>query len=588
MLLVGITKRERFIAGEDIVQQGELSTRFFVVDEGNVNFRRTDLEGFEYAAGTAGPGEFFGLPMFTTQEPAEYTADAVGQVYLYVIERKDFDALVAAHPELMKGLREIAEKRRQMTRGLAWLTEGEIVVRTTHRHPLSLIAALLPPIAAVVIVWAFVFAAGYFGLVGQGVQLIAAIIVGMVGLGWGFWAASDWADDDFIVTNKRVAHAERMPLVNASRNEIPINRIQSVIVRRDSPFEKLIGIGTLEITSAGGANAAIRFDMIPNPEAVKGDILSQQAKLRAHNQAVERERYRRRVGAELRHYVLKEHDDRPAPPPPVVVRRTIRGRASALWERLFAYELHEGDTVIWRKHWVALARQTSRWLAVVILLLGFAAVYMLVPLLHVLPWAVFPGAWSVLLIIALGGVIWEWEDWRNDLYEVTERAILDIERKPFYFGEVSKEAPLMNVQDARTTRPNAINKILNFGDVEISVAGAGPSLTFHDVARPDEIVAEVFRRLDAYQLKRRERDTSSESRLVIDALIAYHRLAAQERFAEGTGPAQLTETTAEERVLPDGNAGQANEAESSGGEVTSDSPEGDTLSEFPRVEEEED
>ncbi len=64
-------------------------------------------------------------------------------------------------------------------------------------------------------------------------------------------------------------------------------------------------------------------------------------------------------------------------------------------------------------------------------------------------------------------------------------------------------------------------------------------MVFKDVAHPQEIQAEIFRRLEAFRLRQRERETSMQSRNVVDALIAYHRLLMQER----AGPEEETQAT---------------------------------------------
>jgi hypothetical protein len=125
--------------------------------------------------------------------------------------------------------------------------------------------------------------------------------------------------------------------------------------------------------------------------------------------------------------------------------------------------------------------------------------------------------------------VYEWEDWINDIYQVTEREIIDIERLPFGLNERSTVTLLMNVQDVRSKRPTLLNTFFNYGNVEIQVAGGGEPLIFHSVSRPQHIVEEIFRRSEAFRIKRMERETSILSRQMVDALVAYHRLLAEEK-----------------------------------------------------------
>lgn len=67
--LASICKLQRYVTGDDILKQGDQTSQFFLVDEGHVNLRHTDRGGFERSIGSKGPGEYFGVKMFTTQEP---------------------------------------------------------------------------------------------------------------------------------------------------------------------------------------------------------------------------------------------------------------------------------------------------------------------------------------------------------------------------------------------------------------------------------------------------------------------------------------------------------------------------------------
>ncbi len=531
--LASVTKRLHFVAGEDVVKQGDLTNRFFVVDEGVVGLRRTDTEGFEKPLGSRGPGTWFCEDMFLSQAPSVFTAEPIDSAWLYVLTCDDFEALTNADPDLLKRMPEIATKRRNLTRGFKWLTPGEYVAYATHRHNLALVTALALPIGVGIVLLLLIGAAMFFNLLAAidlpnlNLYLIGGVLLIMVP--WSLYQWHDWADDDFIVTNKRVIHVEKKYFTSETRDEVPINRIQETIVHLTNPVESGLGISTLEIKTSGRDQASIEFDHVANAAQIRQIIDDQRKLLRARLQAEDRERFRSRVSSELRHYVTRipmEEKKTPPPPPP---KRSFVETIRAIWHQMFGSEFRHGTTVTWRKHWVALWLQLKFWPLLLLLLVVIMAAYLLVPVLSVVPQVGFFAVWGLALVIILGKMGWEWEDWRNDVYQVTETLILDLERLPFGFNSKETTAPLVNVQDARVTREGFLANIFNFGNVHISMGGSAPSIVFYNVKNPQAIQAEVFRRIEEVKKRQRDRETALQSRNIVDAVVAYHRLLMQEQ-----------------------------------------------------------
>jgi hypothetical protein len=195
-----------------------------------------------------------------------------------------------------------------------------------------------------------------------------------------------------------------------------------------------------------------------------------------------------------------------------------------------------------------------------------------------IPLVPFLAAFGVLALIDLGGLAYGWADWRNDVYQLTDRAVIDIERKPLGLKSSSREALLVNVQDVRSERPGFLNAMLNFGDVEIRVAGGGEPMVFYDVPHPEDVSTEVFRRLEAFRLRQREREASLQGRNMVDTVVAYHRLLVQERHAAGQDASPEQATTSLE--------GGAPAQELSASETPPlPPPQTEPLSEFPPVQE---
>lgn len=539
--LARICVAQHYSEGEEVLPQGYITDKFFVVASGHVLFRRTDANQVWKPVGDAKPGQHFGLAMFTTQALSEYKVSALTDTTLYVMERHEFDKLVEAQPDILKAMNSIYLKRLELTHGFKWLTPGEDVVLTTHRHWFALVESLLAPIGIGLLFAALLAAAAFFGLLASlNLPPLLAAVPAVLIFGWIAYSINDYLDDDFIVTNKRVAHFERVFVKKELRNQIPNDKIQSISVRYAGPLASALKISDLEVRSAGRADSLILFDRVARAEKIRALILDQRGNLRAHDEAEMRKRFRARVEKDLTPYIYKtpteegQRDNYKTMP-----RRSWMQFLRGVWHQMFGGEFRDGTTITYRKHWVALARQAGRLLLLFVVLLIAFVIYFSVPILQVLPRAPTLAVFLFLFVVDGVGLIWQWEDWRNDIYQITDSQIVDIERLPFGLWSRSTEALLMNVQDARALRPSPVNSILNFGNVEVQTAGGGPPLVFYDVASPELIVEEIFRRMERHRLRVMEHQMTVLGQQVTDALITYDHMKEKQNALDAGPPGSI-------------------------------------------------
>jgi uncharacterized membrane protein YdbT with pleckstrin-like domain len=169
--------------------------------------------------------------------------------------------------------------------------------------------------------------------------------------------------------------------------------------------------------------------------------------------------------------------------------------------RVFTYFLpplrHEqGDTITWRKHWVALLKPIA--LPSALLLASTTGVVILMSVTSGNLRTVSLIVYGVALVILFPWWLWRFDDWQNDIYQVTPTRIIDVERLPFYLREDRREASLGMIQNVQFEIPGFLGKVLNFGSVTIETAGAG-AFTFDLVKDPSGVQAEIFRRMEAFQ-----------------------------------------------------------------------------------------
>ena len=549
--LAKLAKPTSYYPGQHLVAQGDLGNRLFIITAGQVNLRQADEKGDECSLAVlpmpdpANPNlqiNYFGAQMLSTQEPFEYTAQSVHGCEVYVIERKDFEDFSRAHPEVQTALSFIQEEEKKRTRGYKWVNAGEAVATVIHKHWWALLPGLTRVLLFVLIALALTWGISFLRLSAfwwvPSLVWVAVVAVG----GWEWY---DWYNDEYIVTTRRVAHVERILLNQELRESIPIDKIQGVTIEKRG-LTAWIGVGRLIIQSAGREEGSVTFEVVGKPEEVRKIIAEQQARDRARQVAEEREHNRGRIEEELRHYILPQTLPReqaaPQAPPP------RPGFWKWLWLTLRRWiymslnkEVRQGSMIIWRKHWILLLRQMRRWLIALVVLDIALVIYWQVPGIQVLPPGVHLLVGLVLLLICLGGLVWEWIDWSNDIYAVTDTHIIDSEKLPFGLRETTITAPLDQVQDVRVEVPSLFNFIFDFGNVKIETAGRTAQMNFHSVRSPRQVADQIFKRLGEYRARRSEMEATLRDHGFVDALVSYHRLVKEEERLlkeQGAAPAQ--------------------------------------------------
>lgn len=547
--LAGIAKREHFNPGERLVVQGDLGNRLFIVDSGLVNLRHTDTHGIERSVGvvptpqtqksTELPKRYFGDQMFTTQEPFRFHADAVRPTDVYVITREDFDALVEQRPGIlhMLGFIRVAEKER--THGYHWITAGETVAIVERKHWFALLPGLVP-VGILIVAAAVILFVLHFFLVAQMLQWLAVGAAVLILLVFGY-QIYDWINDEYIVTNQRVAHVERVIFTLELRESVPIEKVLGVTLDQKFPAA-FFGCSTVIVQSAGREEGNVTFEFIGHGEKIRKMIQDGQTRVQERQVAEERDRFRQSIRQELRHYLMPDAlaaeraaQEAQAAAAQPRARRTGRQIVQGWVASWLNLEIKEPGRTRWRKHWIVLMRQTARWLLSLVILNVILYFFAVNPSLQ------FPGYWLgglVALIICLGGLLYQWEDWRNDIYVVTESQVIDTEALPFGLSSKSTTAPLDQVQDIRVEVPGTLAFFLNFGDVKIETAGQSGQMIFYSIHNPRDAQEEIFRRLEEFRRRRAERENSIRSRTVIDALLAYDRLKHEQQAASSPNPSE--------------------------------------------------
>jgi hypothetical protein len=223
---------------------------------------------------------------------------------------------------------------------------------------------------------------------------------------------------------------------------------------------------------------------------------------------------------------------------PTIYHRSVFKVIGANW---FKLRFEDSGTITYRKHWFVLIKQVWQ-PTVLILLIGIGMVARLVTLVRtpgqrlidlskVPPIDTTMLALPALMIPVILWWIYQYIDWRNDVYMVTPDQILDIDKKPFGTEE-RRSAPLENILSTESERIGLTGYLFNYGTVYITIGGA--NLDFQDVLDPTSVQADIDRRRETRVAMKREMEAAAERERMSDWLLAYHENEAENRKSSTT------------------------------------------------------
>lgn len=340
----------------------------------------------------------------------------------------------------------------------------------------------------------------------------------------------DWSNDYFVVTNKRVVHREfDLRTFRVDIKTARIDQVQSVEILKPTFLSNLLNFGTARITTAS-AFGNIFFDNIDNPIWVK-ETLDRQSKMVKTLDASREQTLLRQTFSD--HFAVRPQyepvGEKAAPLPPV-----RPAYEDSLWFRFrqrYYWRVETENAIIYRKHFLVLIIESA--IPLGLALLGVLLTFVLIYYFQFTFRQLLP-ALAFVYILDILWLIWRVEDWRNDMFQLTDRLIVDIDRRPFGFGESRKQALLSNIQNVNAYTPGLIHTIFNYGNVEIETAGAESNLVFENIPYPSVIQSDIFAQLENMldQQSRRQRGTRhKEYALLLDV---YKQTMEQDRIPDRT------------------------------------------------------
>jgi CRP-like cAMP-binding protein len=520
--VAGMLKEENFPKDAPIFRDGDVADRFFLIYQGEVRISSVVGKEEREIAILVG-GDYFGEQALQAHRKHSATVIATESTQTFSITTEQFQLLLKKFPRLRSAL-EVASYSRRLARRLhfKWLQPGEVIYFLARKHEVLLAQSLSGPVVAsaipIFLITYFFMTRSFFAIFGAGILFL------VIGL-WALWNWIDWGNDYYILTNQRVVWLEKVVGVYDSRQEAPLSTVLSVGVETDQ-VGRMLDYGTVVVRTYVGK---IPFSHVPRPNDAAHLIEEQWTRTKRSTTRLEKEAMRNALRQKMGLTVETHVDERVAPDPtvtPTFYRRSILKVISSNW---FNLRLEDSGTVTYRKHWYVLWRQIWE-PTVLILLIFFGMLARLVTLwrtpgqkLIELSHGFKPDTVMLVLpVLLLPIAVWwvyQYIDWRNDIFQVTPDQIIDIDKKPFGTEE-RRAAPLENILSTEAERVGLAGYLFNYGTVYITVGGA--HLDFEDVLDPTAVQADIDRRREARVARKREVEAAAERERMSDWLVAYY------------------------------------------------------------------
>ena len=514
-------------AGSIIFKRGDKPDGFYMVFKGKVKVTLPDSEKGERQIAVLYAGDYFGEEALFENRNRSATITAVEDSTILFLSRPGFDALLDQYEKLKPNFK-VSIKSRKLARStnFKWLGKNEVIYFIARRHKIRLFRALVAPFFSML---------GALALIGMGVFLDSTIPLAVgwvlvIGIFlWSIWNIIDWSNDYYIVTNQRVIWLEKVIGLHDSREEAPLGTILSVGVETDY-LGRILDYGNVIVRTFVGK---LEFDHVDHPVQAADMIREYWERTKAITTRSQMDVMKDTIKQKLGLPLPKRPQVELAPVIPVNEEKVLK---TPLWllalQNVMQLRLEEGGKVIYRKHWLILLKQGLKAFGLFLLNLVLF-IWRLVYLVRSPDHSVFrinaagiptPDIILALLLLAflytIYRVWYEYTDWKNDIFMVTNDEIFDIDRKPFGTEE-RRSAQIENILSTSYKRNGFIAYIFNYGTVFITVGGT--QMAFEDVMDPAAVQADINRRRAARITKKNEDAGSADRERFATWIAAYHQ-----------------------------------------------------------------
>src|SRR6266516_3000190 len=313
----------------------------------------------------------------------------------------------------------------------------EVVRLVVRKHWWFLVRPALPMLGCIIfllfVLWASVALPGQAGL-WYFLDVVAFIAIIVAGIWFAYKDLIAWWFETYVITNKRIINNKG--LFEPTRQQTPIEKVQQVSIDVDTLLGFFLDYGTVRVYLAGGY---FFVKDVPNPKRVRDAIQGITDEVKA-KKPKEEEKLPTPKSSDLAEVIDSLAKNKPVPTLPNVDENLpIRRNES----RFLGPRSTFGGI---QQYW---------WVLMCFLILG--------------------------LLVTLGLIYINYAD---DVYILTNRRIIDINRRFIFFFETRMETEYKNVRDTKVKVPNIVERFLDIGHVAVETPGNSPDIILSDVDHP--------------------------------------------------------------------------------------------------------
>ncbi len=507
----------RYEQGEIIFSEGDPTQGLMMFVSGQAVLMRRTPAGQNQVLGHISAGQFISQQALFADGVETATLQVAQTASVLVLSRLRLRRLLANHNELKIALN-WSQHSPSDARPLRFQTQrdDEEVILYTRRHWWAYVRLSWLALLAMGLLW--VLAA----VVQQPFWTIALFVMSLMFPGLILiYLYLEWRNDAVIITDQRVIRVTHTILTFSQEiSEVSINSIHeaNAEIPGHDPFARLFRYGSIELKTAGQAGNII-LDFMHDPEHIQEIILEDQRQFEQRQAA----RQRSTMRAELERWL----NDEPLP------ESSEPGRSGQLEEdrlrsrpngglSLRTKYVDENGGIIYRKHLFVWFKGVL--LPTLLMLTSVVLVFIggLIPFMQELGLLL---SWALSIFGLVVGALWfywaDW-DWRNDLYIIGDSTITMIHRRPLWLQSENDQVLLERVDNVVSESSGIFNRLMNFGDVRISLVGADQHKVFDDVPEPLEIQAEITRRQARLRQQKDEHAARQQREMIGEYLSLYH------------------------------------------------------------------
>ena len=499
--------------GEILYRTGFPGRNFFLIVSGQIILQDDDQNSSVINA----KGHFGEQAIFKEGLRSE-TAQALEKSVILAVNKRGFLAILTAYPSIksrISGMK-ISDTILQ-NHDFSWIGADETVRFVDRKHINVFYTQMMLPLV-------FLFLTGTGAVLldlNLGLFLPITFLIFCL---WSIWLWLDWRNDFYLVTSERAAWVEKVIWLHDQRREVPLQSILSVNISTNQ-IQRLFGYGDVIIRTYTGnipmrntAHPKMLLDLIAEAQEIS-KTRAQRIETADINQTI-----RTRLGLSGNSTSLEtdpEFTDLEMEGGPQLTE-TITPLQEFI--NLFRARYELNGVINYRKHIFVLV-WNSWWLLLAFAGLGVSFFARLVGLLT------YPSLPLILILLAvnLAALGYVFADWANDRFQITDKYIIDLDRKPFG-RETKRSALLENVLSLDCKRENIIQRMFDFGTVAINVGDI--QLDFEHVSHPITVQNEIFERYNTAVKQKELEDAHRRRDDMVEFLAAYH----EESTSEMPGP----------------------------------------------------